>query len=195
MFSAPEQFADVNKSTIDAALKFATVSFDAAERLMGLQLAVGRDVLNEGVKNAKVLAEVRDVQDLASLRGKFAETGTEKWTDYSKAVYEVAQHTQTQWSNLFESQMTEINNTVAAALDKAVKTAPAGADVAIAAIKSTMSATSAAFDSMTKAAKQVASYTDANVKAVTSAESCGSSAFRRPVSSRARPSPSIDMAR
>ena len=168
MFIAPEQFAEVNKSTIDAALKFATVSFDAAERLMGLQLAVGRDVLNEGVKNAKVLAEVRDVQDLALLRGKFAETSTEKLTDYSKAVYEVAQHTQTQLSNLFESQMTEINNTVAAALDKAVKTAPAGADVAIAAIKSTMSATSAAFDGMTKAAKQVASYTDANVKAVTS---------------------------
>ena len=169
MFFAPEQFADVNKSTIDAALKFATVSFDAAERLMGLQLAVGRDALNEGVKNAKVMSEVRDVQDLSTLRGKFTETGTEKWTDYSKAVYEVAQHTQAQWSNLFESQLTEMNKNVAAALDKAVKTAPAGADVAIAAIKSTMSATSAAIDSMTKAAKQVASYADANVKAATNA--------------------------
>jgi phasin family protein len=169
MFYAPEQFAEVNKSTIDAALKFATVSFDAAERLMGLQLAVGRDALNEGVKTAKVLSEVRDVQDLSTLRGKFTETGTEKWADYSKAVYEVAQHTQAQWSNLFESQLTEMNKNVAAALDKAVKTAPAGADVAIAAIKSTMSATSAAIDSMTKAAKQVASYADANVKAATNA--------------------------
>ncbi len=169
MLFAPEQFTEVNKSNIDAALKFATVSFDAAERLMGLQLAVGRDALNEGVKTAKVLADVRDVQDLTSLRGKFAETGTEKWTDYSKAVYEVAQHTQAQWSNLFESQLVELNKNVAAALDKAVKTAPAGADVAIAAIKSTMSATSAAFDSMTKAAKQVASFTDANVKAATNA--------------------------
>ncbi|MEO7321820.1 MAG: hypothetical protein ABIW48_03955 [Burkholderiales bacterium] len=63
--------------------------------------------------------------------------------------------------------MTEMNKSVAVALDKAVKTAPAGADVAIAAIRSTMSASSAAFDSMTKAAKQVASYTDANIKAVT----------------------------
>ncbi|MEO7321819.1 MAG: phasin family protein [Burkholderiales bacterium] len=82
MLFAPEQFTEVNKSNIDATLKFATVSFDAAERLMGLQLAVGRDALQEGVKTAKVLAEVRDVQDLTSLRGKFAETGTEKWTDY-----------------------------------------------------------------------------------------------------------------
>jgi phasin family protein len=169
MFIAPEQFADVNKSNIDAALKFATVSFDAAERLMGLQLAVGRDALSEGVKNAKVLAEVRDVQDLTALREKFAETGTDKWSNYSKAIYEVAQHTQAQWSNLFESQLTEMNKNVAAALDKAVKTAPAGADVFIAAMKSSMGATSAAIDSMTKAAKQVASYADANVKAATTA--------------------------
>ncbi len=169
MFIAPDQFAEVNKSSIDAVLQFAKVSFDATERLMGLQLAVGRDVLNEGAKNAKVLAEIRDVQDLTALRGKFAEAGTEKWTDYSKAVYEVAQHTQAQWSNLFESHVSEVNKNLAAALDKAVKAAPAGADVAIAAIKSTMGATTAAIDSMTKAAKQVASYTDANVKAATNA--------------------------
>ena len=169
MFTAPEQFADVNKSTIDAALKFAKVSFDAAERLVGLQLAVGRDAFNEGAKNAALLSDVRDVQDLSALRGKVTETSTDKWTNYSKAVYEVAQQTQAQWSNLFEAHVTELNKNVAVALDKAVKTAPAGTDVAIAAIKSSITAASAAFDSMTKAAKQVATFTDANVKAATNA--------------------------
>ncbi len=169
MFTAPEQFADVNKSTIDAALKFAKVSFDAAERLVGLQLAVGRDVLSEGAKNASLMTEVRDVQDFTAFRGKIAETTTDKWTNYSKAVYEVAQQTQAQWSNLFEAQVTELNKSVAATLDKVSKTAPAGTDVAIAAIKSSITAASAAFDSMTKAAKQVATMTDANVKAAASA--------------------------
>ena len=169
MFTAPEQFADVNKSTIDAALKFAKVSFDAAERLVGLQLAVGRDALSEGAKNASLFAEVRDVQDMAALRGKVAETSTDKWTNYSKAMYEVAQQTQAQWSNLFEAQVTEMNKSVAVALDKVAKTAPAGTDVAIAAIKSSITAASAAFDSMTKAAKQVATMTDANVKAAATA--------------------------
>ena len=169
MFTAPEQFADVNKLTIDAALKFAKVSFDAAERLVGLQLAVGRDALSESAKNATLLTEVRDVQDLTAFRGKVAETSTDKWTNYSKAVYEVAQQTQAQWSNLFEAQMTEMNKSVAVALDKVAKTAPAGTDVAIAAIKSSITAASAAFDSMTKAAKQVATMTDANVKAAASA--------------------------
>ena len=169
MLAAPEQFAEVNKSNVDAALKFAKVSFDATERLLGLQLAVARDALSEGAKNAKVFAEVKDVQDFTALRGKFAETGSEKWADYSKAVYDVAQQTQAQWSQLFEAQISEVNKNIATALDKAVKTAPAGADVAISAIKSTLAASSAAIDSMTKAAKQVASYTDANIKAAASA--------------------------
>jgi phasin family protein len=169
MIIAPEQFADVNKSTIDAALKFAKVSFDAAERLVGLQLAVGRDVVTEGAKNAALMSEVRDVQDLSALRGKVTETSTDKWTNYSKAVYEVAQQTQAQWSNLFEAQVTELNKNVAVALDKAVKSAPAGTDVAIAAMKSSITAASAAFDSMTKTAKQVATFTDANVKAAANA--------------------------
>ena len=169
MIIAPEQFAEVNKSSIDAAMNFAKVSFDAAERLVGLQLAVGRDALSESAKNATLLTEVRDVQDLTAFRGKVAETSSDKWTNYSKAVYEVAQQTQAQWSNLFEAQVTELNKNVAVALDKAAKSAPAGTDVAIAAIKSSITAASAAFDSMTKAAKQVATFTDANVKAAATA--------------------------
>ena len=73
MFAAPEQFADVNKSNVDAALKFAKVTFDATERLLGLQLAVARDALSEGAKNAKVIAEVKVVQAFTALRGKLTE--------------------------------------------------------------------------------------------------------------------------
>lgn len=169
MFIAPEQFADFNKSNVDAALKFAKVTFDATERLLGLQLAVGRDALSEAAKNSKALSEVRDVQDLTALRGKFTEAGTDKWTDYSKAVYEVAQHTQSEFSSLVENQLAEISKNMTVALDKVVQTAPAGTDVVFAAFKSSVTATSAAIDSITKATKQVASFADANVKAAANA--------------------------
>jgi hypothetical protein len=39
-----------------------------------------------------------------------------------------------------------------------------GSDVAVAALKSTMAATTAAFDSFTKAARNLASYSDAGIK-------------------------------
>jgi len=54
-------------------------------------------------------------------------------------------------------------------IDKAVKSAPAGTDVAMAAMKSTIAASTAAFDGLTKSAKQVANFTDASVKATVDA--------------------------
>ena len=54
---------------------------------------------------------------------------------------------------------------MAAWVDKASKSAPAGSDVAVNAFKSTIAATTAAFDQFQKASKQVVSLADANVRA------------------------------
>ena len=50
-------------------------------------------------------------------------------------------------------------------VDNASKNAPAGSDVAVTAFKSTVAATTAAFDQFSKATKQVVSFADASVRA------------------------------
>ena len=70
---------------------------------------------------------------------------------------------------MVEAQLTEANKNVAEALDKAAKSAPAGSDVAVAAVKQAIAAANSAYDSMTKAAKQVAEIAEANVTAATNA--------------------------
>ncbi len=165
MFSTPDQVTEFNKTALEAALGFAKIGFDATERLIGLNLEASKEAFAEATKTAKTLVEVKDVQDLMGLRSKFAEGGVEKMMEYSRTVYEVAQHTQSQLSAMVESHTSEMNKTVAATIEKAVKSAPAGADVAIAAVKSTVAATAAAVDSLTKAAKQVSTFADASMKA------------------------------
>ena len=54
---------------------------------------------------------------------------------------------------------------MAAWVDKASKSAPAGSDAGFNAFKSTIAATTAAFDQFNKASKQVVSMADANVRA------------------------------
>ena len=54
---------------------------------------------------------------------------------------------------------------ISESVEQAPKATPAGGDVAVAAMKSSLAATTAAFDSLNKAAKQFASYTDAGVRA------------------------------
>jgi adenine-specific DNA methylase len=84
-------------------------------------------------------------------------------------VYEIASQSQEEFSKLFEAQIAELNKNLATALDKAAKSAPAGSDVAVAAVKSAIAAANSAYDSVSKAAKQVAEIAEANVAAATNA--------------------------
>ena len=169
MFATPEQLAGVNKATVESLLTLANTAFASAERLAALNLNTARTMLEDSVANAKALLAVKDLQELMSLQSAFAQPIVEKAVAYSRNVYEISAQTQEEMSKVFEAQFAELNKNVAAVLDKAAKSAPAGSDVAVAAVKSAIAAANSAYDSMNKAAKQVAEIAEANVTAATNA--------------------------
>jgi len=169
MNATTEQFASANKANVETLLTIANTAFASAERLAALNLNTARAVLEDSVANAKALLAVKDVQQLIAMQTTLAQPAVEKAVAYSRSVYEIATQTQEELSKVVESQFSEINKNVASALDKAAKNAPAGSDVAVAAVKSAIAAANSAYDSMTKAAKQVAEIAEANVAAATTA--------------------------
>jgi len=84
-------------------------------------------------------------------------------------VYEVTSGTQAEMTRFMESQAAEYNRSVVGLLDKFAKNAPAGSDVAVAAVKSALAAANSAYDSMTKVAKQATEIAEANFAAATAA--------------------------
>lgn len=169
MFTAPEQFVSANKANVEALLNLANTAFASAERFAALNLNTARSLLEDSVANTKALLGAKDVQELMSLQTTLAQPSVEKAVAYSRSLYEIAAQTQEEISKIVEAQFTEANKTVATALDKAAKNAPAGSDVAVAAVKSAIAAANSAYDSISKAAKQVAEITEANVAAATNA--------------------------
>ena len=91
---------------------------------------------------------------------------SKKATAYAKQIYDVAAETQAEVSKLVEEQVTEFNKHVISALDQLVKTAPAGSEVGIAAMKSTLAAVNSGFDNLTKVAKQFGEVTQNNIEVV-----------------------------
>jgi hypothetical protein len=75
----------------------------------------------------------------------------EKAVAYSRSVYEIASQTQEEVSKMFEAKLRS-QQELRRRLDKAAKSAPAGSDVAVAAVKSAIAAANSAYDSVTKAA-------------------------------------------
>ncbi len=169
MIATTENLASANKASVEAFLTLANTAFASAERLAALNLNTARSFLEDGMANAKALLGAKDLQQLVSLQSTLAQPSVEKLVSYSRNVYEIATQTQEEVSKIVESQFAEVNKNVASALDKAVKNAPAGSDVAVAAVKSAIAAANSAYDNMSKAAKQVAEIAEANMAAATSA--------------------------
>lgn len=169
MITAPEQFAALNTSNLETAFALANVSLEGAQRLVDLQLKAAKAVLDDNVKQAKALTAAKDAQEWLALQSSMIQPGLEKALSYSRGMYEAATETQAEINKLVEEQFSEFNKNMVAALDKAAKSAPAGSDVAVAAVKSAIAAANSAYDTMTKAAKQVAEMTEASVAAATSA--------------------------
>ncbi len=169
MYNTPEQFAGANKANVETLLTVANTAFASAERLAALNLNTARIVLEDSVNNTKALLSVKDVQELLNMQTALAQPAFEKAIAYSRSVYEIATQTQEEFAKIFDTQYVEMNKNVTSVLDKAAKSAPAGSDVAVAAVKSAIAAANSAYETMNKAAKQVAEMAEANVAAATTA--------------------------
>lgn len=173
MFVTPDQFAAVGKANVEAALGFAQSNFAALEKLSALNFNATKSVFEDSMNHAKALMNVKDVQEVVNVNVAATQPSIEKIIAWQLSVYELASQSQAEYTRYFEAQTQELNKGATTYIDKFAKNAPAGSDVAIAAVKSAMAAANSAYDSMTKAAKQATELAEANMAAVTSAATTG----------------------
>src|SRR5688500_8804525 len=157
--------SEIGRAALESAARATRISMDSAERTLNVQLEYAKGALKQATINARAAAQAKDVQELVALRTRIAENALENLIGYSRSLYEVASDAQSEYSRLAEERMARFQRAVTEGVEQAAKAAPAGSDVAVAAVKSQLAATTAAFDTFTKAAKQMASYADAGVTA------------------------------
>lgn len=165
MFKVNEKFASANKSAMDTTMRFAQLALDSSESLMKLQMGAVRSTIEENLKAAKAVTEVKDPLELAAMQTKIAEGLVERATAYSRDVYEIASKAQSKMAKLAEESLNECNETATSAVETALKTTTPGSDAAANAFKSSMAVAAEAVETITKAAQQVTEITEAGLKA------------------------------
>lgn len=168
MYQTPEQLIAMNKANIESAMRFAGVAIEGAERMIDLQMKAAKTAFADGIESAKALAAVKDFQQFAALKDTLAQPSMEKATAYAKSVYDLTSETQAEFSKLVEAQVADFNKEVVTTLDKMVKSAPAGSEVGVAAVKSAIAAVNSAYDNLSKVGKQFAQASQANLEAAAS---------------------------
>ena len=167
MYVTPEQIQTAGKANVETMLSLAATQFAAMEKLATLNANAVKSAFEDTLTNTRALFGAKDAQEFMNLQSTLATPAIEKAIAYSKSVYEVASETNAELSKVAEKRVAEWNENFSALLDKAVKNAPAGSDVAVAAVKSMMAAANSAYDNMNKVAKQATEIAEANVAAAT----------------------------
>jgi phasin family protein len=165
MYVTPEQIQTANKAQIEALLAVANAQFAALEKLANISAGAVKTAFEDSISNTRALLGAKDVQEFVTLQNAFAQPAIEKAIAYSKSVYEVATEANTELSKVAERRVAEWNEGFVNLLDKVSKNAPAGSDVAVAALKSMLAAGNSAYDNLTKAARQATEIAEANVSA------------------------------
>jgi phasin family protein len=169
MYQTPDQLFALSKTNVDAAVKIAGVALQSVEKLVDLQMETAKAALADSADNARALASVKDPQDLLALRDRILQPTLEKASTYARNVYGVAASTQSELNKLLEAQIAEFNKSVVTTLDKAASNAPAGAEFAVAALRSAVTSANLAYENVSKVAKQFAEITESNVATATKA--------------------------
>jgi phasin family protein len=166
MVQITEQLAALNKSQLESVLKAASLTVDNAEKFAELQVKWGKVAYDDAVKALRQIASVKDVSELGAYSTATVQPAWDKASAYAKNVYDLVSAAQAEYASLVEEQVAELNRNVVVTLDAALKSAPAGSEGAVSAVKSAVNSANAVYESLIKAAKQVNTLTEANLAAV-----------------------------
>jgi phasin family protein len=167
MYVTPEQIQAAQKANVEALLAVANAQFAAFEKLANISAGAVKSAFDDSIANTRALLGAKDVQEFVTLQNSFAQPAIEKAIAYSKSVYEVATEANSELSRVTERRVAEWNENFVTLLDKVSKNAPAGSDVAVAAVKSMLAAANSAYDNINRVAKQATEIAEANVAAAT----------------------------
>ena len=169
MYVTPEQIAANGKTSVEALLTLANTNFAAYEKFAALHYNATKGAFEDSMNHAKALLNAKDIQDYVNLNVAAAQPSLEKAIAYSRSVYELATQQQAEITKMFEGHAGDFNKNMAGLLDTFAKNAPAGSDVAVAAVKSALAAANSAYDNFSKVAKQATEIAEANIAAATTA--------------------------
>jgi phasin family protein len=160
---------DLANAGIGSISLLANATIDGIERLAALNLSAGRSFVEASFANVSALLGVTDVQSFVNLQQKLAAPVLEKGMEYSRNVIAITSETKDKIAKEIETQVSAVNANVSGLVEKALASAPAGSEVAVAAVKTAIKSANEAYEGLNKAAKQAVEVAEANVAAATSA--------------------------
>ncbi|HEU0201663.1 MAG TPA: TIGR01841 family phasin [Burkholderiaceae bacterium] len=169
MLNTPADFAELQKSHVNALHALSQTVLGAAEKLADLNLAAAKALLDESAEATQAFLGVKDMQEMLALNASLTQPALDKVASYHRNLYGIMSGAGAEVSKLVDSRLSEDKEKIDAMVEQAAKSAPAGAEPVISLIKSVVNASTSTYDTFTKAAQKAVQATESNFAAATDA--------------------------
>lgn len=151
MTSKNDQFADIHRKNMEAAMRLAQMSIDNSQRVVGLQAELAKALFESSMSNAKESAKVKSPQDLLKLRTEYVQNTTQKVVEVAQQVAEIGNRSRAEFSQILTEQLASGNKDLADSMQGFMKSLPVGVPNVMEAMKQAMSTANTAFEQISKA--------------------------------------------
>jgi phasin family protein len=167
MFITADQITATNKTNFDAIKGLSTKSFAGFEKMVELNLAAAKALMNESFSHAQSVLTAKDPQQALALQTGLFAPMTEKAVAYSRHVYGIVVEAGSEFTKAFEGKTAEAQKAFNQVVENVAKNAPAGTESAVAVLKSALASSQNAIESAQSSAKQALTLAESNIAAVT----------------------------
>jgi len=105
MATKPEQFSELHRKNMEAAMKLAQMSIENSQRIVTLQVDVAKALFQDSVDNAKALAAAKDPQQAVTLRTHYTQETAQKMIEAARAITEIGNASRSEFSRLLSEQL------------------------------------------------------------------------------------------
>lgn len=151
MAGKTENFSELNRKNMEAAMRLAQLSIENSQRVMALQNELARELFNDGVENARAQSGAKDPQEVLRLRAEYAQETARKMMGVAQKVASIGNEARVEFSRMLTEQLASGSQEMADAFQGFFKTLPGQNANVLEVMQQAMATANSAFEQITQA--------------------------------------------
>lgn len=170
MAGKTEQFSELHRKNMEAAMRLAQLSIENSQRIMALQSELAKDMFQSGVENAKALTGARDPQAIMQLRTQYAQETTQRMVAAAQQIAEISNSARAEFARLVTEQLASGSQDMTESLQSFMKNMPGQTPNMMESFQQAIATANQAFEQIAKASTAAMSSVGETVKKASGAK-------------------------
>ena len=146
-----EQFSELHRKNMEAAMRMAQLSMENSQRIMALQSELAKEMFQSGVENAKALTGARDPQAMMQLRSEYAQETTQRLVAAAQQIAEISNSARAEFSRLVTEQLASGSQEMTESMQTFMKNLPGQTPNMMESFQQAIATANQAFEQISKA--------------------------------------------